>query len=279
MGEEFSREDDPRGQQDSPPGPTMETGPRRVRAVVPPGTMRSSPSWRGAVESVIRRLGVATLAGALLGLAVGGIGGRLAMMLLAVRNPNATGLTSDDGFTMGQFTISGTANLLLVTTFIGVLGGGVYLVLRDLMIGPRWFQVCSVSIGPAVVVGAIVVHPDGVDFTLLSPLWLAVSLFVLIPAVYAALLGTLTDRWLARSTHPTRPRRALLTAALLLWVPLAPVLAVGALGWLVAELVRRNTGEDILRSNPLLAWIPRAGLALLFLAALADLGSDIAALT
>ena len=239
------------------------------------GTMRLSPSWRDAVESVTRRLGVATLAGALLGLAIGGVGGRLAMMLLAVRSPDATGLTSDDGFTMGQFTVSGTANLLLVTTFIGVLGGGFYLALRDLMIGPRWFQICTISIGPAVVVGAIIVHPDGVDFTLLSPLWLAVSLFVLIPAVYAALLSILTDRWLASSTHPSRPQRALLTASLLLWVPLAPILAVGALGWLAAELVRRNTGQDILRSNPLLAWIPRSGLALLFLAALAVVGHDV----
>jgi hypothetical protein len=201
------------------------------------------------------------------------------MMLLAVRSPDATGLTSDDGFTMGQFTVSGTANLLVVTTFIGVLGGGFYLALRDLMIGPRWFQICTISIGPAVVVGAIIVHPDGVDFTLLSPLWLAVSLFVLIPAVYAALLSILTDRWLASSTHPSRPQRALLTASLLLWVPLAPILAVGALGWLAAELVRRNTGQDILRRNPPLAWIPRSGLALLFLAALANLSSDIATLT
>ena len=242
-------------------------------------TVRLTPSWRDALAGITHRLGVATLAGALLGLAVGGIGGRLAMMLLAVRNPDATGLTSDDGFTMGQLTLSGTANLLVVATFIGALGGGIYLALRDLMIGPRWFQICSISIGPAVVVCALIVHPDGVDFTRLEPLWLAVSLFVLVPAVYAVLLSILADRWLVGSTHPSGPQRVLSTVSLLLWVPLAPLLAVGALGWLVAELVRRNAGEDILRSNPLLAWIARSALALAFLAGLANLTSDIAALT
>ena len=242
-------------------------------------TVRLSPSWRGAVARVTRRLGVATLAGALLGLVVGGIGGRLAMLLLAVRNPDATGRTSDDGFTMGQFTLSGTANLLVVATVIGVLGGGIYLALRELMIGPRWFRLCSISIGPAVVVGALVVHPDGVDFTVLGPLWLAVSLFVLVPAVYAVLLSVVADRWLAGWSQPSWPQRVLLTAALLLWIPLAPVLALGALGWLVAELVRRSAGEDALGSNPRLAWVARSALALLFLAALADLARDVAALT
>ena len=105
------------------------------------------------------------------------------------------------------------------------------------------------------------------------------SLFVLIPGLYAALLAILTDRWLAVSTHPSRPQRALLTASLLLWVPLAPFLVLGALGWLVSERLRRNVGEDVLPSIPLLAWGVRLVLTLLFLAGLADLGRTVAALT
>ena len=82
------------------------------------------------------------------------------MMLLALRNPQATGVTSDDGFRMGQFTISGTLALLVTTTLLGVLGGGIYLVLRHLMIGPRWFQVVAIFCGPAIVVGSILVHTE-----------------------------------------------------------------------------------------------------------------------
>ncbi|MGH3334864.1 MAG: hypothetical protein ACRDOZ_03520 [Nocardioides sp.] len=37
-----------------------------------------------------------------------GVLGRLAMLLLAQLNPLATGVTSDDGFEIGQFTLSGS---------------------------------------------------------------------------------------------------------------------------------------------------------------------------
>jgi hypothetical protein len=84
----------------------------------------------GSAELAARRMGAITAVGALLGLVVGGIGGRLAMMLLARLNPEATGVTSDDGFTMGQFTVSDTMNLLVLGTLLGVVGAGVYALLR-----------------------------------------------------------------------------------------------------------------------------------------------------
>src|SRR5688500_2198501 len=110
------------------------------------------------------------------------------MMLLARLNPEVSGITSDDGFTIGQFTLSDTAGLLVLATFIGVFGAGVYVVVRPLMIGPRWFQVLSVAGGAGVVAGAVIVHTDGVDFRLLDPAWLAIALFVAIPGTYAGLL-------------------------------------------------------------------------------------------
>jgi hypothetical protein len=64
--------------------------------------------------------------GALLGLVVAGIGGQLAMMLLARLNPEATGVTSDDGLTIGQFTVSDTLTLLLLGTLLRLVGAGVY---------------------------------------------------------------------------------------------------------------------------------------------------------
>jgi hypothetical protein len=242
-------------------------------------TRRLAPSWRSSLERVTHRLGVATLAGALVGLIVGGVGGRLAMMLVAVRNPYATGLVSDDGFRIGQFTLAGTVSLLAFATLVGVLGGGIYLVLRDLLIGPRWFQICSIAGGAGAVVGSELVHTDGVDFTLLLPVWLTVSLFVIIPGAYGALLTVLADRWLAASDRPSRPRRVLFTASLLLWLPLAPILAVGALGWLAAEVLRRYIRRDILASSPALAWALRLGLGALFLVSLANLARDVAHLT
>jgi hypothetical protein len=143
-----------------------------------------------------RRLGIAVMAGALCGFVVGGIGGRLFMFVLAQLNPDAAGVTSDDGFVMGRFTASGTINLLVVTTVIGVIGGLLFLALRGLRFGPTWFRVLSMPVGATIVVGSMLVHSDGVDFTLLEPAWLAVALTLAVPFLYTLLLAWLVDRWL-----------------------------------------------------------------------------------
>ena len=50
----------------------------------------------------LRRLAVSTSAGAVAGLAIGGVGGRLAMLLLRLTSdPSLRGLPTDDDFTIG----------------------------------------------------------------------------------------------------------------------------------------------------------------------------------
>jgi hypothetical protein len=215
-------------------------------------------SWGVTVRSAIRRLSAVTAAGALLGLVVGGIGSRLAMMLLARLNPEVSGMTSDDGFVMGQLTLQ-TLDLLSLTTLLGVVGGGIYFLLRGLMIGPRWFQVLSVSVGPAVVVGSLLVHVDGVDFTL-DPVWLAIAMFVAIPGAYAALMTVVAERWL-------------------LWTPIAPILGALAVGLLLFEALRRTRSGETVLGHPAGAWLVRGALAVLFTVSLVDLVRDAATLT
>jgi len=148
-----------------------------METVTHDGDVNAGLVWRVQAERALRSLAAISVAGALAGVLVGGIGGRLAMMLLARLNPQVTGLTSDDGFIMGRFTVGNTLSLLAVGFGLGLFGAAVYAVLRGLMIGPRWFQVLSISVGPAVVVGEMLVHTDGVDFTLLEPAGLAIALF------------------------------------------------------------------------------------------------------
>jgi hypothetical protein len=144
----------------------------------------------------VRKLGVAVLAGAISGFVVGGLGGRLFMFILAQLNPEETGVKTDDGFEMGQFTLSGTLNLLSFTTAIGVVGGLLFLALRGLRFGPTWFRILSMPVGVTIVVGSLLVHSDGVDFTLLQPWWLAVSMTLAVPFLYTLMLSALADRWL-----------------------------------------------------------------------------------
>lgn len=84
----------------------------------------SSVGWRSTTERAARRLAAITAVGGLLGLLVGGVGGRLATMLLARLNPSVTGVTSDDGFRIGQFTTADTITLLLIGSEFGVVGAG-----------------------------------------------------------------------------------------------------------------------------------------------------------
>jgi hypothetical protein len=130
--------------------------------------MRASTDGDSWLIRDLRKVAAAGMAGLLLGFLVGGWGSRLAMMLLARLNPTATGVVSDDGFLMGRFDLADTMNLVLFGTAVGVLGGLVFLVVRQLRFGPEWFRTASMVVGPAVVIGSMLIHTDGVDFRILS---------------------------------------------------------------------------------------------------------------
>ncbi len=234
------------------------------------GGDRTEARWRDAALVAARRLAAITAAGVLLGVLVGGVGGRLAMMLLAVTNPGMGGLSSDDGFMIGRFTLVGSLNLLLVGGLLGALGAVVYAALRGLVVGPTWFRVVSVGVGPAVVVGEQLVHTDGVDFRLLGNAWLGIGLFVLIPGVYAALLTLLAERWLAVDGSFARGRVGIALLPLVALVPLAPLAAGLALAWLALEALRRRHGGTVPGAS-VAAWAGRGALVVVFVVALVRL--------
>lgn len=148
-------------------------------------------------RAVAGRFAVIVTLGLGLGVLVGGVVGRLMMFLLIRLNPENVGAVSDDGFVMGQFTVSGSLNLLVATGFLGTLGGVVYAGARHLTFGPSWFRVVSVALGAGLPLGALIVSTEGVDFTLLSPPELAVAMFVGIPALYGFLLAVVAERLVA----------------------------------------------------------------------------------
>lgn len=238
----------------------------------------SSAGWRGTTEQAARRLAAITAVGGLLGLLIGGVGGRLAMVLLARLNPQVTGVTSDDGFRIGQLTMADTINLLLIGAGFGVVGAGVYAVVRNLRVGPHWFQVLSIAVGPAVVVGAAIVHTDGVDFRLLGPPWLAIGLFLVIPGGYAALLTLFAEPLLEGNRWFAHAPILLAAAPLALWIPLAPLLGILVLLWASGEGMRRIPRGATAIGHPVMAWAARLGLAGLFVLSLVDLGRDAAEL-
>lgn len=232
--------------------------------------------WASAAERDIRTLAAVTVAAVTLSVAIGGIGGRLAMALLAGTNPENAGRISDDGFVIGRFDLGGTMQLLAFSAQVGLVATACYLVARQLVIGPRWFQVVSMAVGAGVVVAALIVHPDGIDFTAFDPPALPIVLFVAIPVLYVGCLAMLAERlvradWLERA----RPR-TLGIVTLVLWalgvVSLFLLLVVVGV-WAAWQLVRVTPFGSAVRSGTS-RWLARAVLALLFVAAVTNLVDD-----
>jgi hypothetical protein len=249
----------------------------------------------GLVETAVRRSGTAPLRalavrlssaaviGFATGLIVGGLGGRVAMLALRLTSdPSLRGLETDDGFTIGV--ISGdTLFLVGFTAFLGVVGGVFYVAIRP-WLPPRarpWaFAVMAGAIG-----GAIVVEPDGIDFTLLEPSWLAVAMFVVLPAAYGYVVAVLVERSFRR---PVDERwRALI--GLVLLVPVLPfLLTLGLRGpddigvvivaVLVLVLLARRRGIASTWTSPPVSWIGQLGLAVVTLLAAAVLVRDVLAI-
>ncbi|MGH3362414.1 MAG: hypothetical protein ACRDOM_08140 [Nocardioides sp.] len=226
---------------------------------------------RPELEEAAHTLARLTLVGAAGGILAVGILGRLAMFLLAELNPIAHGTISDDGFPIGEFTIAGSLGLAFVGAVFGALGAGFYVGMRGLMTGPAWFRLLSISLGPGVVVGALLAHTDGVDFTRLDPPELAVALFVAVPTIYAALLHL----GAGVVEHRTLPR-PLVVLATLPWVfPFFPVGLLLLATFLVRRRLRQSESGRDLRDQSWPRWVARAALTVLFVWAVLDLRSDL----
>jgi hypothetical protein len=221
-------------------------------------------------------VGVAATAGFVAGGVVGGVGGRLAMLLLRLTSdPSLRGLETDDGFTIGVVTVS-TIFLVIEMAVLGTIGGLAYLAVRT-WLSPSsrslWFGALTGVVG-----GSLVIHPGGLDFTLLDPLWLAIAMFVALPAAFGVVVAALVERWLHGTAAATS--RAWLGGLILAALPLAilgargPVSLAGALV-LLALLVWGPEAERRFSSGPFF-WLGRACLAVVGLVSAISLVSDVA---
>ena len=189
------------------------------------------------------------------GLLIGGVGGRVAMFVLRLTSdPALRGAKTDDGFTIGVFS-SETLFLLGVTAGLGILGGLFYLIVRG-WIPDRW-RVVVMTVYVGLVGGAGLVSPDGIDFKALSPLSLAVAMFVAIAVAYGAAMPWLAELLLREGSVMRRRPWAWIVGLL----PLALANVVGVLVLVLALLVllvRRSSPITIAAwCSPIATWIGR----------------------
>jgi hypothetical protein len=156
------------------------------------GTSGSVSRRRVGLEPTVRLLSATIIIGAATGAVIGGLGGRLAMRILFLTSDDAVkGLTSDDGFEIGRFTLGDTAGLVVVTSLIGVIAALFFLVAWPFVSRYGRATVPMMAVLYGVVGGALMVHTDGVDFTVLEPAALAIALFVAICAGFGAVVAHL----------------------------------------------------------------------------------------
>jgi len=137
-----------------------------------------------------------------------GLGSRLGMLLLRVTSPDRVrGRTSDDGFTIGEVTLGGTYNLLLLGAAVGIIGAATYRAVAPRLLGPLWFRRLTTGMAAAAVGGAMLVHADGIDFTVLKPAWLAILVFVALPGLFGACVGPVVDAVARNDSWTNRGRR------------------------------------------------------------------------
>ncbi len=191
---------------------------------------------KSGVVAVLRSVGGCLAAGLVVGIVVAGLGSRLVMRLLAVADPAARGIITENGNVVGDVTFGGTAGLAV---FIGIPSGIlagliVYLVRRWLPARLLW-RGLALSVVLLALLGRTVIDPENVDFLFLDPAGLAVTLFGALFFVAGFALVPLADRW-----GPGVPRlfyRQEVTIVGGIAITIAVVLGLLELGSDIAELV------------------------------------------
>jgi hypothetical protein len=194
-----------------------------------------------AAAAGLRTALVTLAAGGASGLVAGGILGRLGMRLLALTSPSiAQGRLTDDAARVGQFTLGGSVGLALGLAVAGAVLSPVYLLVRRVLPVSRVLRVGGSALIAGAVGGALLVHDHpSFDYSILQPAWLAVALFVGVPATYGALLASVVE-WLAPPDPPRFPG-----PVSRLWHSRAVTVAGTAAYWAVVAWGIYNIGADV----------------------------------
>ncbi|HEY5875706.1 MAG TPA: hypothetical protein VIT64_10405 [Ilumatobacteraceae bacterium] len=228
-------------------------------------------------ERFIEGMRVLVVGGIPAGVILVGVGSRVAMFILRLTSPDRVrGVTSDDGFTIGQVTLAGTYNLLVLGAVVGIIGAAAYQLVAPWLIGPTWFRRLTTGLASAAVVGSMLIHADGVDFTLLQPTWLAIGLFIALPGLFGTLIGPVVDSVSRPGSWTNRGRRRWLLPVVCVGCvpPAIPVVLFAAAVLGVWVLVSEAEPVQRVRRAPLYALAIRSAWLLIAVLGLVALLND-----
>lgn len=179
-------------------------------------------------KSGARHLGLASLAGAIAGVVVGGLLGRVVMRISGfVAGPSLVGVTTENGNRVGDITLAGTfALIMFIGLPFGLLGGVVYAIVEPWLRRARPWHGFAYGAGLLLAIGFIVLEPSNFDFTRFGLPLLNVAMFAALFLMFGVVSAWLFDTLRGQRDGNGRAARVI---DILAWLSIVPALAVVAL--------------------------------------------------
>lgn len=189
----------------------------------------------GLIGVVLRDIARGGIAGAIAGIVVTGLGGRIVMRLAAIFVPESSGAFTENGNRIGDITLSGSVGFLPGGLFFGLFGATVWVVVSPWIPGAGLRRAILAMPIAVALTGMAVVRGDNPDFRILQHDGLVVGMLVALVAL-AGLSIALVDGWLERRLP--RPGSSTRTDALYVVLTLAGgllILPIVILGFFDAD--------------------------------------------
>jgi hypothetical protein len=206
--------------------------------------------WPSRLAASLRALGPVCSAGIICGVLVAGFLGRFVMRVLAATSGDrAQGLLTDAEEVVGEITLDGTIGFIV---FVG-LGAGAITAIVLLVVRP-WLHVNGATAGvmaglaPLVLLGGKDFSSENLDFSILTPTWLAVGLIVSGTALFGAALGSVAARLQKTAGGNSRFR----SAPILGVIPFAlvPPVTVGLMAYIIGRTALPGRLSAVLEQRP-----------------------------
>lgn len=195
------------------------------------------------------------------GLVVAGMGGRLAMRILAATSPEAQGAITEADEIVGRITTDGSLGFILfIGASAGLISGVLYILTRHWLPRGRWggaafgamlLILLSTRVEP--------LRPGNEDFDIVGPGWLSIMVFTAMGLMQGMLLAALAGRYSRSlpliSKNPGAIGKHLPVLTLIL---IPPALGIALIVGAVYILVRRTLANDERVSGSTIIKIGRA---------------------
>lgn len=145
--------------------------------------------------ALARHLGIASLAGVITGVLVGGLLGRVVMRISGfTAGPTLIGVTTENGNRVGDITFNGTfALVMFIGLPFGLLGGIVYAIAEPWLRRARPWHGLAYGAALLLGLGFLVLDPSNFDFTRFGSLPLNVAMFAALFLIFGVMIAWLFD--------------------------------------------------------------------------------------